>query len=383
MLSPYEPIIRFIREIHGATGPIALHEPSFGPAEEEAVLHCLRSSHVASTGDYVNRFEEAVSAYTGSPYAIAMVNGTAALHLILVSLGTGSGDLVLTQSLTFVATVNAIRYTGAQPRYIDIEAGTYGLSPVHLKAWLEENTFTDAQGVPREKSTRRRIAACLPVHAFGIPCRMEELRAVCEPQGIPLVEDAAEALGSFREGKHAGTFGTAGVLSFNGNKVITTGGGGMVLTSDPALAEKLRHLSTQARITHPWEYRHDATGFNYRMPNLNAALGFAQMQALEEKLGKKRKLGEAYSKFFASRQEQFVDEPPGCHWNHWLNGILLPGISERDAFLEYARDNRIAARPAWQPIHLQEKKEGQEAAALPQTMDTYHRLVNLPSSPIP
>lgn len=384
MPSPYEPLVRFIREIYGTEGPIPLHEPSFGPAAEEAVLRCLRTSHVASTGDYVNRFEEAVSAFTGSPHAIATVNGTAALHLVLYSLGVAPGDIVLTQSLTFVATVNAIRYTGAEARYLDIETDTLGLSANNVRSWLDEYAYMDAQGVAREKSSGRRIAACLPMHSFGLPARVAELKACCDPFGIPLVEDAAEALGSFREGRHAGTTGQAGVLSFNGNKVITTGGGGMVLTADAGLAQKIRHLSTQARISHPWEYRHSGLGFNYRMPNLNAAIGYAQMEELTEKLGRKRRLGEAYRNYFHQRGEQCLQEPSGCRWNYWLNGILVPGLEERDALLGLLNSAGIGARPAWQPIHLQEETNqlGDGKDSLPVTMDTYRRLVNLPSSPI-
>ncbi|HRZ78213.1 MAG TPA: aminotransferase class I/II-fold pyridoxal phosphate-dependent enzyme, partial [Bacteroidales bacterium] len=320
MPTPFEPIVRFIREIYPNRELIPLHEPVFGHEEEEALLACLRSTHVASTGLEVAAFEETVCRYTGSPYAVATVNGTAALHLALHALGIGPGDLVLTQALTFAATVNAIRYTGAIPRYLDIEAGTWAFSPAHLDEWLRHRSFRDTEGTLREKSSGLRVAACLPVHTFGLPAQTGQILDCCNAFGIPLVEDAAEALGTFREGKHAGTLGVAGVLSFNGNKIITTGGGGMVLTHDEALALRLRHLSTQSKQPHRWEYIHDGTGFNYRMPNINAALGLAQMAGMQARLDSKRAVGARYRTFFRELGAQALEEPEGCQWNHWLNG---------------------------------------------------------------
>lgn len=383
MHTPFEPIFAFIRSMYGEeTGEIHLHQPLFGPEEEEAVLHCLRTTDVAATGEYVSTFEKLLTDYSGARHAVACVNGTAALHLALIALGIGAGDVILTQALTFVATRNAIFYSGAEPLFLDIEADQLSLDPVLLRSWLERNTVQKA-GQTFLQSDGRRVAACLPVHTFGIPARIKDIALVCQDFGIPLIEDAAEALGSFYEKKHCGTFGEAGILSFNGNKLITTGGGGALITDDQALAERVRHLSTQAKQAHPYEYVHDAIGYNYRMPNINAAIGCAQMKKLTAKLASKKALGAAYEDFFSSRPEEVIKTKSPLEWNYWLNSILLKDALEKDLFITEAHRNGIRVRPAWKPVHrdAEGKPIGMAPLPLDRTEDIYLRLVNLPSSP--
>lgn len=380
MSTQFDPIIGFIKQLYKTEGEIHLHQPSFGPTEEENLLVCLRTTNVASTGDFIHEFEDKILTYTGAKFAVAMVNGTSALHLALHCLGIGKNDLVITQALTFTATKNAILYCGAEPLYIDIEEVQLGISPELLEVWLDRYAKEGSDGAYYHKENGRRIAACVPVHTFGFPSRIKELAEICEAYNIPLVEDAAEALGSFINTQHCGTFGRAGILSFNGNKVITSGGGGMVLTSDEALAKKLRHLSTQAKQIHPWEFLHDLTGYNYRLPNLNAALGSAQMDGLAAKLESKKRISNSYQNFFKNRPEHFLSAPENVVWNGWLNAILFKNIIERDQFIQYAHQKEVYVRPAWRPVHLNEPRNESDDLRLPVTMDIYHRLVNLPSS---
>lgn len=380
MSTPFKDIFGLIREIYGHEGIIPLHEPRFGQKEKDYVLDCIETTYVSSVGEYVSRFEEAICAYTGAAHAIATVNGTSALHLALMAAGVKPGDEVLTQALSFIATANAIHYTGAALRFIDIEEQTLGISPIRLKEWLDQSTYQDEAGVCRNVRNGKRISACVPMHTFGHPSDMEALCKICDARGIVVIEDAAESLGSFRNGKHTGTFGKMGTLSFNGNKVLTTGGGGMVLSDDPMMAQRVRHLSTQSKVPHAWEYIHDDIGYNYRMPNLNAALGLAQMEYLEVTIEGKRVVSARYRDFFETREEVFIPEPDHCRSNYWLNAILFSDLETRDHFLKESARQGIATRPAWKPINELGIFPIDDKTEIPVTLSIYKRLVNLPSS---
>ena len=301
----YNDIVRFIRTTFNEPNEIIpLHAPSFMGNEKNYLCECINNTYVSSVGKFVDRFEEMVAEYTGAKKAVVCVNGTNALHLALMLAGVEYDDEVITQPLTFIATANAISYCGAYPVFIDVDKDTMGLSPKKMKEWLEKN-MEIKNNTCFNKSTQRRIKACVPMHTFGHPVHLDEIIKICEEYYIELVEDAAESLGSFFKGRHTGTFGKIGVLSFNGNKTITTGGGGMLLFSDEKLAVHAKHLSTQAKVPHRWEFIHDQIGYNYRMPNINAALGCAQMEQLPKFLASKRDLAQQYMEFFQNREEVF------------------------------------------------------------------------------
>ncbi|HNX65253.1 MAG TPA: LegC family aminotransferase [Bacteroidales bacterium] len=379
----WDDIISFVRDKYNKPeGLVPLHEPRFRGNERKYVLDCIDTTFVSSVGEYVGRFEEVIAAYTGSEYAVAVVNGTSALHLALKLAGVESGDEVITQPLTFIATANAIAYTGARPLFTDIDKDTLGLSPSCLEEFLEKNCHRGDGGYTYNNSTGRRIAACVPMHTFGHPCRIDELRAICDRYCIVLVEDAAESLGSFYKERHTGTFGHLGILSFNGNKIVTTGGGGMILTGDRIMAQHAKHLTTQAKVPHRWEYRHDETGYNYRLTNIQAALGCAQMEMITSFVDSKRKLADSYRSFFASHGVEFFIEPAGATSNYWLNAILLSGRDERDAFLEYTNDRGLQTRPAWDLMTTLPMFSDCQSAPLPNAKYIADRLVNIPSSVI-
>ncbi|HPT11024.1 MAG TPA: LegC family aminotransferase [Bacteroidales bacterium] len=379
----WDDIISFVRDKYNKPeGLVPLHEPRFRGNERKYVLDCIDTTFVSSVGEYVGRFEEVIAAYTGSEYAVAVVNGTSALHLALKLAGVESGDEVITQPLTFIATANAIAYTGARPLFTDIDKDTLGLSPSCLEEFLEKNCHRGDGGYTYNNSTGRRIAACVPMHTFGHPCRIDELRAICDRYCIVLVEDAAESLGSFYKERHTGTFGHLGILSFNGNKIVTTGGGGMILTGDRIMAQHAKHLTTQAKVPHRWEYRHDETGYNYRLTNIQAALGCAQMEMITSFVESKRKLADSYRSFFASHGVEFFIEPAGATSNYWLNAILLSGRDERDAFLEYTNDRGLQTRPAWDLMTTLPMFSDCQSAPLPNAKYIADRLVNIPSSVI-
>ena len=372
-------LVSFIREVYGSHGPIALHEPIFTGREKDYVNEAIDSTYVSSVGKFVNRFETDLAHYTGSQQAVATVNGTAALHVALVASGVGVGDLVITQSLTFVATCNAIRYCGADPIFVDVDAHTLGLSPMAVRQWLEEHAFVDDQGQCRHTDSMRAIKAALPMHTFGHPADLDGLVAVCRDWQLVLIEDAAESLGSFYKGQHTGTVGALGTLSFNGNKTITTGGGGAVLASSPLLAARIKHLTTTAKQAHAYDFVHDELAFNYRMPNLNAALGCAQLEQLTGFIKTKRELAMAYKAFLADSDWQFIDEPEACCSNFWLNAVLCQSRSERDALLNHLHSHGILARPSWTPMHLLPMYASCMRGALTQTAHLFDSLVNLPS----
>lgn len=375
----FEDTFEFIRAQFGHADFIPLHEPRFGGNEKTYLNDCIDSTYVSSVGEYVNRFELAIAELTGSRHAIAVVNGTQGLFVALKAIGIDAGCDVLTQSLTFVATANAIHYSGASPVFIDVDTKTLGLSPDALKDFLYN--FTEMRNGQRvSKVSGRFIAACLPMHTCGHPCRITEIAEICAENHITLIEDAAESLGSFYANKHTGRFGRIGVLSFNGNKVITTGGGGMLITDDTELANKLRHLTTTAKVQHQWEFIHDQIGYNFRMPNLNAALGLAQIEQLASFLENKRQLAESYREFFTNSKICFIDEPSGCKSNFWLNTILMPNEEQKVDFLERANQQGIGTRSLWRPTHMLDMYKHCQRDAQSTAEDIYRRGLNLPSS---
>ena len=330
---------------------LGLHEPLFEGNEWRYLKECVDTAWVSSAGAFVTRFEEAVAARTGTRHAVALVNGTAALHLALEGAGVRRGDEVLVPSLTFIATANAAVYLGARPRFVDSEEGTLGMDPEALEEYLRNGTTT-AYGKRMDKGTRRRIGGCVPMHTLGHPAQIDRICELGRRYGIPVIEDAAESLGSSYKGKPMGSWGLAGVLSFNGNKILTTGGGGMVVTDDARLAARVRHLSTQAK-SDPDAYRHDAVGYNYRLPNINAALGLAQLERLDRLLERKRRIAEWYrEELKAVGDARLIWEPSGARSNFWLNTVRLPPVRARRALLRLAQDN-IEARPLWTPCHRQ------------------------------
>lgn len=343
----YSDIIRFIHELYQTEDFIPLHEPRFIGNEKKYLEECIDSTYVSSVGRFVDLFEQKIAEYTGAKYAVVCVNGTAALHMALILCGVKQNDEVITQPLTFIATANAISYTGAHPVFLDVDMDTMGLSPSNVQLFLEEFGEIRNDGFCYNKKTNRRISACVPMHTFGHPVKIDTLIAICDKYNIPVIEDAAESLGSTYKGKHTGTFGKIGVLSFNGNKIITTGGGGMLLFQDEELAKRAKHLTTQAKIPHPWEYKHDNIGFNYRMPNINAALGLAQLENLELFLHSKRQLAKIYFEYFSNLNIAFISEPINTKSNYWLNTILFNNLKERDLFLKYSNNNGIMTRPGW------------------------------------
>ena len=387
MDSNFSNVLKFIRELYSTpTGFIPLHAPVFSGNEKAYLNECIDTTFVSSVGKFVDTFEQEMAKFTGSARAVSCVNGTNALHLALKLVGVEQETEVLTQPLTFIATANAISYCGARPVFIDVDIDTLGLSPVALKKWLEENTVLPKNGqCPINKSTGKHITACVPMHTFGHPCRIEEIVEICNTYNIPVVEDAAESLGSYYKGKHTGNFGKVGVLSFNGNKVLTTGGGGMLLFNDEQLAVKAKHLTTQAKVPHPWEFNHDAVGFNYRMPNINAALGLAQLEQLPKFLESKRNIAESYKLFFSEFKSvdiNFVVEPTNSKSNYWLNSVLLGSKGERDEFLRYSNENGVMTRPVWTLMNKLPMFSDAQCGDLKNAEHIEDRLVNLPSSVI-
>ncbi len=371
-------VLEHIRSIYGDNF-IPLHRPVFEGHERQYLTDCINSNFVSSAGERVGDFERQVATFTGSRYAIATVNGTAALHAALLLTGVGRGDEVITQALSFIATCNAISYCGARPVFIDVDRSTLGLSPAALQRFLECHTII-RDGQVYNKTSGRRLAACVPMHTFGHPCQIEDIVALCNAYAIPVVEDAAESLGSYVKDHHTGLFGHLAVLSFNGNKIITTGGGGMILTDDASLAKRAKHLTTTAKIPHPYEFIHDQVGYNYRLPNLNAALGCAQMERLPEMLKIKAEVAARYAGFFAKTDITFIQAPAGCTSNYWLNAILLDSQIERDAFLKYSNEQGVMTRPVWRLMHRLPMFADCQHDGLENAVWLEQRLVNIPSS---
>lgn len=382
MQSKFTEIIQFIREKYNTPeGFIPLHEPRFNGNEKKYLNDCIDTTFVSSVGKYVNRFEEMIAEFTGAKHAIAAVNGTAALHIALLLSDVKPEDEVITQALTFIATANAIAYTGAKPIFVDVDKDTMGLSPKSLEIFLLENTELE-NGFCINKKTGRRIKACVPMHTFGHPCRIDEIISICNKYSIDVIEDAAESLGSYYKGQHTGTFGKFGTLSFNGNKTITTGGGGIILTNDDELGKLAKHITTTAKVPHRWEFVHDMTAYNYRLTNLAAALGSAQMEQLPGFLIQKRKLAEAYSSFFKHLKFEFVTEPENCISNFWLNALVLNDKAEQNRFLENLNNHDIMVRPIWQLMNRLEMYKDCQCDSLINTEWLADRVVNIPSSVI-
>ncbi len=378
----YADLIAYIRQVYNTPeGFVPLHAATFAGNEKRYLEECIDTTFVSSVGEFVNRFELMTAEYTGAARAVVCVNGTEALHMALMLVGVERGDQVITQPLTFIATANAISYCGAEPVFVDVDRETMGLSPARMAEWLDTNAVR-RNGQAYNRLTGQRIAACVPMHTFGHPVHLDELVALCQDWGIELVEDAAESLGSFYKGRHTGTFGRVGILSFNGNKTITTGGGGMLLFNDTELADRCKHLTTQAKVPHRWEFRHDAIGHNYRMPNVNAALGCAQMEQLERYIESKRAVADQYRNYFAARPHdiEFFNEPEGCRSNYWLNALILPSHEAQVELLEQTNSAGVMTRPIWELMN----RLPMFSTALRGDLSTAEwladRVVNIPSS---
>lgn len=372
-------LVTFIQQTYQTNEFIPLHEPRFNEREKALVMDCIDSTFVSSVGKYVDQFEKDLAEYTGAKYAIATVNGTAALHISLLLAGVERDTEVITQALSFIATANAISYCGATPVFVDVDKHTLGLSADALQDFLNQYAeIKDQQCF--NKHTNKRIAACVPMHTFGHPCEIDKIQTICEQWQIPLVEDAAESLGSFYKKQHTGTFGLMGAISFNGNKVITAGGGGAIITNDEQLAKKAKHITTTAKVPHKWAFNHDQIAYNYRMPNLNAALLCAQLEKLDSFLANKRETANRYQAWCLQNNIEFIAEPKNATSNYWLNAILLKDQAEQQTFLEYANEQGVMTRPVWTLLNqLPMFKHGQTT---PQTNAQWlaDRLVNIPSS---
>ncbi len=377
----FNPLITFIREHFRTQDFIPLHAPVFTGNERHYVLDAIDSTFVSSVGAYVERFEREMASFTGSPSAVVTVNGTSALHMALMLAGVRDGDYVITQALTFVATCNAIAYCHAEPIFLDVDKATLGLSPAAMETWLDEHAFIDEAGFCRHRVDNRMIRACVPMHTFGHPADLDGLVAVCQRWGLQLVEDAAESLGSFYKGRHTGTFGQLGILSFNGNKIMTTGGGGMILC-DAEQAARGKHLTTTAKKAHAYAYVHDEIGFNYRMPNINAAMGCAQLEQLALFVENKRALASRYEQFFKHSAMQFVTEPEHCRSNYWLNAVVCEDRHQRDALLTACNKAGVMTRPLWEPMNQLPMFNKAPSGKLTNTEWLVERVINLPSSVI-
>ncbi|MEZ8103056.1 LegC family aminotransferase [Vibrio bivalvicida] len=374
-------IVEFVRDTYNTDKFIPLHAPTFDGNEKAYVMETIESTFVSSVGKFVDDFERKIEAYTGTAKAVATVNGTAALHAALYMADVQRGDLVITQALTFVATCNALYHMGAEPIFVDVSPVSLGLCPKAVGMFLDENAEVTEMGCIH-KQTGRRIKAVVPMHTFGHPVELDELAAVCLKWNIALVEDAAESLGSFYKGKHTGTIGDFGAVSFNGNKIITTGGGGMVLCKTQELGARTKHVTTTAKVPHPYEFFHDEPGFNYRMPNLNAALGCAQMEVIEQYLKQKRQLAEGYNDFFNGTDFKFVTEPGYAQSNYWLNAIICPDKEIRQEVLAGTNTSGVMTRPIWQLMHRLPMFGNAIRGDLTYSEFIEAHLINLPSTPI-
>ena len=373
--------VDFIKDLFGKKDFIPLHEPRFIGNEKKYLAECVDSTFVSSVGKFVDKFEQMAVEFTGANAAVVCVNGTNALYLAMKLVGVEQNDEVLTQPLTFVATCNAVKYLGAHPVFIDVDTETLGLSPTKLLDWLYQYAEL-RQGVCFNKQSQRRIRCCVPMHTFGHPARISRIIEICSEFNIDVVEDAAESLGSYYLGKHTGTFGKVGVLSFNGNKTITTGGGGMLLFNDEKLAAFAKHLTTQAKLPHRWEFVHDHLGFNYRMPNINAALGCAQFENIELFLTKKRELAAVYGDFFGKKGITFVNEPENCRSSYWMNSLVLRDLQEQTSFLTITNDGGVMTRPVWRLMNRLPMFSDCLRGDLTNAEWLADRVVNIPSSVI-
>ena len=378
----FDSAIDFIQSLYQTNNSIPLHEPKFIGNEKKYLNECIDSTFVSSVGKFVDEFEEMVARFSGAKYAVATSNGTSALHIGLKLVGVDGSCEVITQPLTFVATVNAISYCNAKPIFVDVDRETLGLSPSKLKEFLEEFATFNENGECINKSTNKIIKACMPMHTFGHPCKIDEIVEICDSYNIAVVEDAAESLGSYYKGKHTGLFGKVGVFSFNGNKIITAGGGGMLVFDDEQLAKKAKHITTTSKVPHPYEYIHDEIGYNYRITNLAAALGVAQMENLQLFIDKQRYLANVYKDYFKDTNIDFIKEPKDSKSNYWLNTVMLKDEQTRDEFLKYTNDHGIMTRPIWRLMNKLDMFKDAQTGNLDNSKWLEDRGVNIPSSVI-
>jgi aminotransferase in exopolysaccharide biosynthesis len=379
MKSQANEICNFIRNIYRKESIVPLHAPQFDQKEKEYLNNCIDSTFVSSVGKYVDDFERRLQEFSSAASVVAVVNGTSAIHVALRLVGVQHGDEVITQAVTFIATCNAITYLGARPVFVDVDEDTMGMSPEKLELFLAENADIDKDGFCINKITGNRIVACLPMHTFGHPVKIDEISRICLKWNLSVIEDCAESLGSFYKGKHTGLYGKAGILSFNGNKIVTTGGGGAILTNDADFGKHAKHLTTTAKIPHKWEFVHDEIGYNYRMPNINAALGCAQLEKLDKFISVKRKIAEEYRDFFSSIGIEFVWEPSDSVSNFWLNAVKLKTMSERNSFLEEMNSSGIGCRPIWRLMNRLDIYKNCIHGSLDVSEMLEERIVNIPS----
>ena len=373
-------IVDFVHKHYGTEDFVPLSVPVFMGNEKRYLNECIDSTFVSSVGAFVDRFEKDMAAYTGAKKAVVCVSGTNALHMALMLVGVERDDEVITQALTFIATCNAINYIGAHPVFVDVDRSTMGMSPDALRNWLLAHAEL-REGVCYNKQTGRRIKACVPMHTFGHPVRIDEIVAICTEYHIELVEDAAESIGSYYKGQHTGTFGKVGAISFNGNKTITTGGGGILLFNDEELAARAKHLTTQAKVPHRWEFRHDEIGYNYRMPNINAAMGCAQLENIDKYVASKRKVAAEYEEYFKNVPDiEFFVDSPNTISNYWLNAVILKDKEAQIDFLTQTNDNGVMTRPIWELMNRLPMFENCENDGLENTIWFADRVVNIPSS---
>lgn len=375
----YTEEIKFIKNLYKNDERVMLHAPIFMGNEKKYLDDCIDTTFVSSVGQYVDRFEQDVAKFTGAERAVVCVNGTMALFMALKLCKVESGDEVITQPLTFIATANAIAYCNAVPVFCDVDEETMGLSPFAVENWLKKNAEVKSNGCYNKK-TGRRISAVVPMHTFGNPVKLDDFVKLCDEWKLVLVEDAAESIGSFYKGRHTGTYGKVGCMSFNGNKTITCGGGGMLLFMDKELGEYAKHLTTQAKIPHRWEFKHDAIGYNLRMPNINAALGCAQLEYIDKILANKRETAMMYKSFFANNKSiRYFDEPKDCKSNFWFSSIILPNKEEQLRFLEETNDNGVQTRPIWELMNRLEMFKSCEHDDLTNAIHFANTVVNIPS----
>ncbi len=376
----YKNTVEFIQNIYNTKDFLPLHEPRFIGNEKKYVNEAIDSTFVSSVGKYVTQFEEMMAEFVGTKYAVATSNGTSALHIGLKLVGVDKECEVITQPLTFIATANAIAYCNAQPIFVDVDKDTLGLSPSKLEDFLKENSSINQNNECINKKTGKVIKACVPMHTFGHPCKIDKIVEICQRYHIEVVEDSAESLGSYYKGKHTGTFGKVGIFSFNGNKIITTGGGGMIVTDDEALAKRAKYITTTAKVPHPYEYIHDEVGYNYRLTNLAAAMGVAQMESLVLFIEKQRELASKYQEFFKDKDIEFIKEPQDAKSNYWLNAVILKDREQRDDFLKDTNDNGVMTRSIWRLMNKLEMFKDAQTGDLSNAVWLEDRVVNISSS---
>ena len=375
----FDKIIDFIQQIYRTKDFIALHEPKFIGNEKKYLNECIDSTFVSSIGKFVNEFEKSIAKYTGAKYAVATSSGTSALHISLLLAGVDENSEVITQPLTFVATCNTISYCNANPIFVDVERSTMGLCPSALEFFLKDNTIIKNKKCINKK-TNKIIKACIPMHTYGHPCRIDKIKEICDRYYIFLIEDAAESVGSFYKNQHTGTYGRLGAMSFNGNKIITAGGGGCIVTNEEDLAKKAKHLTTTAKVFHEWNFNHDMIGYNYRMPNLNAALLVAQLENLNDFIINKRKLAHKYETFFKDTDYSFFKEPENSKSNYWLNSVIFKDKNQKDQFLKETNSRNVMTRPIWKLMNKLPMFQNAQSGNLENSEWFFDRVVNIPSS---